>query len=172
VDDIAFVRQIVSDLGTIASIDTKRIYGLGFSNGGGLVYRLGCEMSDTFAAIAPVSAPLVGLCQPQQPVSLLHVHGLEDTVVPYAGGGDIIPGGFPSIEQGINTWMQLDGCTGAAQVETQQSNITHTVYASCRAGTAVELYTVGGADHEWASIQRRLPISKVIWDFFAAHSKA
>jgi len=169
VDESAFIRQILSDLSTIASVDTKRIYGLGFSNGGALMYRLGCEMSDTFAAIAPVSSVLNVPCQPHQPVSVLHVHGLEDTVAPYAGGG---ADGWPAVEPGIATWVKLDGCTGAAQVETQQSIITHTVYASCRAGTAVELYTVGGADHEWPSIQQRLPISKVIWDFFAAHPKA
>jgi polyhydroxybutyrate depolymerase len=171
VDETAFIRQILSDLGTIASIDTKRIYALGHSNGAVLVYRLGCEMSDTFAAIVPVSGHLLVPCQPQQAVSVLHVHGLDDTVAPYAGGGDVVPGGAPPVEQGIATWAQLDGCKGAGQVEQQVSNIAHTVYASCRAGTAVELYTLRGVDHEWPSVQQVLPIPKLAWDFFAAHPK-
>jgi len=171
VDEIAFTRQILADLETIASIDAKRVYALGFSNGGGVVYRLGCEMSDIFAAIAVVSSVGGGPCEPQQPVSLLHVHGLEDTIVPYAGGGDIIPGGFPPIEEVIATWVKLNGCAGTAQVETQQPNITHTFYDSCQNSTVIELYTVGKADHEWGSIHRHLPISKVIGEFFTAHPK-
>jgi polyhydroxybutyrate depolymerase len=42
VDEPAFIRQMLFDLGTIASIDPKRIYALGYSNGGMLAYRLAC----------------------------------------------------------------------------------------------------------------------------------
>ena len=168
VDEPAFVRQMISDLETVASIDTKRIYATGLSNGAGLVYRLGCEMSDTFAAIAPVSGALMySPCQPQQAVSLIHVHGLKDTATPYAGGGRY---NIPPVEQMIATWVQLDGCTGSAQVEQQGSIITHTSYASCQADAAVELYTIGPGGQEWPS-KYVWPASQIIWDFFAAHPK-
>ena len=171
VDETAFVRQILADLGTITDIDMKRIYATGFSNGAMLTYRLACEMSDTFAAIAPVSGVLVySPCQPQQPVSVIHIHGLDDTAVPYAGGSTSIPGGFPPVEDSITTWVQLDGCSGSAQVEQQQNVITHTVYASCQAGTAVEMYTIKYLGHAWPSVYV-LPASQVIWDFFATHPK-
>ena len=45
------------------------------------------------------------------------------------------------------------GTDGAAQAD-KQSNTTHTVYDACRNDTAIELYTVGKADHEWISIAR------------------
>jgi polyhydroxybutyrate depolymerase len=173
VDEAAFVRQILSDLGTITSIDTKRIYATGFSAGGMLSYRLACEMSDTFAAIAPVAGALVySPCQPGQPVSVMQVHGMSDTAIPYAGGVGLFMSGnnvFPPVEQEIATWAQLDGCTGSAQVE-KQGMTTHTIYASCKAGSAVELYTLDALGNNWPS-QYVLPISQMIWDFFAAHPK-
>ena len=171
VDEAAFVRQILTDLEKIAKVDPKRIYATGFSNGAFLVYRLACEMSDTFAAVAPVSGNLLySPCQPQQPVSVIHVHGLADSVVPFADGGNGIPAGSLSGDQSIATWVQLDGCSGSAQVEKQKNIITHSAYTACRANSAVELYTIESQGHVWPSIYV-FPASNVIWDFFSAHPK-
>jgi polyhydroxybutyrate depolymerase len=172
VEEAAFVRQILSDLETIAKLDPKRIYATGFDNGAMLSYRLACEMSGMFAAIAPVAGVVLfyGPCQPQQPISVMHIHGLGDTDVPYAGGG--LPGfgaEYSPVAYGIATWVQLDGCTRSAQVA-KEGIVTHTVYASCRAGTAVELYTIDGLGHKWPTLYGT-PVSKMIWDFFAVHPK-
>ena len=102
VDEPAFIRQILSDLNTIATIDPKRVYAVGLSLGGALAYRLACDMSDTFAAIASVSGPMsYSACQPSQAVSVMHVHGLADAIAPYSGGGlyDVLPA---SPHQGMN----------------------------------------------------------------------
>jgi polyhydroxybutyrate depolymerase len=171
VDEAAFVRGILADLGTIARIDPKRIYATGFSNGAFLSYRLGCEMSKTFAAVAPVAGVLVyDPCRPEQPVSVIHFHGIYDTTVPYGGGGTIIPGGLPSVEVSIQTWVELDGCTGPAQTDKPAKILVHTMYGSCRAGASVELYTIDFFGHTWPLINT-FPASQTIWDFFAAHPK-
>jgi polyhydroxybutyrate depolymerase len=168
IDDTTYVRQVISDLETIASVDPKRIYAIGFSNGGLLVYQLACEMSDVIAGIAPVAGHMVdSSCQPKQPVSVIHVHGGADTAAPYAGGGEL---NLPPVEQVITTWVQLDGCDSSPQVEKLQNIITHTSYASCQAGTAVELYVIEPGGHNWPS-KYVWPASQVIWDFFAAHPK-
>ena len=175
IDDIAFVRQMLADLGTIFRIDPKRIYAVGFSNGGMFSYRLACEMSDTFAAIAAVSGPLFfSPCQPQQPVSVVHVNGLADRQVPYTGDVGTPPFYgifFPTVEQGIANWVQSDGCSGAAKVE-KKGFVTHTAYDSCRAGSAVELYTIDGGAHAWPNPYAFPNASnQMIWDFFKAHPK-
>ncbi len=168
VDDIAFVRQILLDLRTIVSVDPSRIYATGFSNGGAFTYRVGCEMSDVFAAIAPVSGGEVfGLCQPKQPTSLLVVHGLADPTIPYAGGG---ANNAPAVEQVIDAWKQLDGCTGTAQVDEPVKTVKHSAYVSCQSGTAVELYAIDQGSHDWPS-EQLLPASQIIWDFFSAHPR-
>jgi polyhydroxybutyrate depolymerase len=172
IDEVALVRQVISDTETLVKIDPKRVYAAGFSNGALLSYYLACEMSDTFAAIAPIAGVLqYDSCQPQQSVSVIHFHGLSDTAVPYAGGGTI-PGtnqAFPPVEQSIATWVGLDACAESPQVE-QSGILTHTSYASCQNGTAVELYTIQGIGHSWPS-QYVVPVTQIIWDFFKAHPK-
>jgi polyhydroxybutyrate depolymerase len=172
IGESAFVRQIISDLGSIARIDSKRIYASGFSNGAMLSYQLACEMSDTFAAVAPVAGVLLfSPCQPSQPVSIVDFHGLNDNVVPFAGGGTVPRTGkpFPPVEQSLATWASLDGCMNVSTTD-QSGLVTHIVYRSCKNGSAVELYTVQGIGHNWPS-QYVVPASQMIWDFFKAHPK-
>jgi poly(3-hydroxybutyrate) depolymerase len=52
---------------------------------------------------------------------------------------------------------------------TQDGNVTHTVYAPCTDGTAVELYALDGVGHAWPFVE--LQSSRVIWEFFEAHPK-
>jgi poly(3-hydroxybutyrate) depolymerase len=48
--------------------------------------------------------------------------------------------------------------------------MTHTVYTSCQAGTAVELYAIELLGHMRPETYV-LPVSQVFWDFFVAHPK-
>jgi polyhydroxybutyrate depolymerase len=173
VDEAAFIRQILTDLGSVAKIDPKRIYAAGFSMGGMLAFKLGCEMSDTFAGVASVAGSMIyEPCQPDQPVSVFQVNGKADTLVPYDGGvGGFMTGitDFPAAEQVRDTWAQLDGCTGTPQTEDQGVAIL-TAYDTCQDGTAVELYTMDALANNWPT-QYVLPVSQMIWDFFAAHPK-
>jgi polyhydroxybutyrate depolymerase len=172
IDEATFVHQIIADLGTLATIDPKRTYAAGFSNGALLAYRLACEMSDTFAAVAPVAGALVtDPCQPGQPVSVIHFHGLVDPVIPYAGGATVQSTGqpYPPTEQSVATFAQLDGCAATPTVETA-AIYTHTTYTGCKNGAAVELYAVKGVGHMWPT-KYIVPASQIIWDFFTAHPK-
>lgn len=170
IDDSAYVREILLDLSTIANIDPQRIYAVGFSQGGQLAYRLACDMSDTLAAIVSVSGGMeYDACQPSEAVSILHVHGLIDGTAPFSGGGIYQPS---PVENGIDAWVQFDDCTGSPLVETQNEGyrlITHTAYASCQGNTTVELYIVESGAHDWPS--HFMPISEIIWGFFATHPK-
>ena len=55
VDDVAFIRDLVAKLRSELSIDPKRIYAGGISNGAMMASRLACDMTDTFAAIGTVA---------------------------------------------------------------------------------------------------------------------
>jgi polyhydroxybutyrate depolymerase len=167
VDEPAFIRQILLDLDTFTNIDPKRIYAMGHSQGGMVVYRLGCEMSDTFAAIASVAGlHLLSDCNPTQEVSVIHFHGLSDSFVPFSGGGKF---DFPSVEEGIETWVELNNCVSFVTEEDEENGVTHITHAPCQAGTAVELYTFDPGGHDWP--RTKVPASEIIWDFFAAHPK-
>lgn len=173
VDDQAFIRQIIADVEAITPVDPDRVYAAGFSNGALLSFRLACEMSDVFAAVAPVAGVLVtDPCQPQEPVSIIQMHGMADTAVPYEGGQNPLAAvRFPPVEESLARWVQLNGCSGTPQVE-QDGIVTRTTYDSCQPGITVELYALDHLGHSWPSQYITTPsMSEVIWEFFAAHPK-
>jgi len=57
-DDMAFFRTMLDFIEANYSVDTRRIYASGFSNGGGMTSRLALELSDRFAAIAAAAGTL------------------------------------------------------------------------------------------------------------------
>src|SRR5271166_5796614 len=81
-DDIAFVRALIARLIATDRIDPQRVYATGMSNGGFFSYRLGCELSNQIAAIAPVAAtmpvPLDQSCRPARPVPVIAFNGTDD----------------------------------------------------------------------------------------------
>jgi polyhydroxybutyrate depolymerase len=184
IDDVGFVRAIIADLQTVVTVDPKRIYATGISNGGMMAYRLACELSDMIAAIGPVAATQnISACTPLQPVSVIHFHGTADQIIPYEGG----PGAkslaginFIGARAALNFWVQADGCT--AQTQTQQAgNVAHDVVAPCAQNTAIELYSITGGTHSWPGGQKsrefgeeptqEVSATELIWAFFAAHPK-
>ena len=171
--DVEFVRKILEEVKAIVPIDPKRIYASGFSNGGFFAYRLGCEMADTFAAIAPVAGALIlDPCTPSQPVSLIHIHGDQDTTVPFSSDqGNFVVSGkiFPHAEQGIALWAGFDGCDSGPR-EKVTKLFTHTYYTGCASGTEVEVYLYKDQAHEWFNSDLT-PINDLIWKFFEDHPK-
>jgi polyhydroxybutyrate depolymerase len=57
-DDIKFLKQIITELNERFNVDNKRIYLVGFSNGGKMAGRCAVEMSDLFAAIVESAGTL------------------------------------------------------------------------------------------------------------------
>ncbi|HYQ42086.1 MAG TPA: Ricin and poly(3-hydroxybutyrate) depolymerase fusion [Polyangiaceae bacterium] len=87
--DIAFTKAMLADVKGKYCVDSARIFSVGFSYGGMMSFALGCEMSDTFRAIAPMSGALYSdpSCKGTGPhVAMWGSHGLNDTVVPIDNG--------------------------------------------------------------------------------------
>ena len=182
VDDVGFVRAIISEVSTSLNIDPKRIYATGFSNGAILVYRLACEMSDQIAAIGPVSATQavedLPNCQPARPVPIIHFHGTDDEPNPYDGGETPAGAHFISVEDAMRFWTEMDGCPAQPQ-QTESGSILHDVYAPCESGAAVELYTIEGGLHAWPggeAVSARMgeptmeiSATALLWEFFVAY---
>jgi polyhydroxybutyrate depolymerase len=179
-DDVDFVRAILRDLAAVVPIDRTRIYATGISMGGVFSYRLACEMSDTFAAVAPVAATMVEpSCQPRSPVAVLHIHGSADDRIPIAGGEGMMTASgrtWPAPQQAISFWAQVDACTGPGSSVAQGPATTCSTFGRCRA--TVEYCVVAGGAHSWPGGEGRLsqssasfPASETIWQFFAANPK-
>jgi polyhydroxybutyrate depolymerase len=193
VDDVGFTRAAIDDLSRRARIDSRRIYATGISNGGMMAYRLGAELSDRIAAIAPVEAVLVVSTNgPSRPVPLMAFNSLDDSYVPYGGGfgrsgNRAHPSPFPPVDPVIARWRGFDKCPetprvgkslkGAAGSADAKNAATPYTWGPCAQASEVVLWKLSGSGHVWpgaTSNPRRLlgPGTNVIdaneqmWDFF------
>lgn len=190
IDDVAFTRMMLDDISKEASIDKKRVFATGVSNGGMMAYRLASELSDRIAAIAPVSGTMgTRNCHPKCPVSVMHIHGTEDEYIPFNGGmGKGFSGtDFYSVDHSIQAWVKANRCDKEPKVEKipdtakDGTSITLKTYGSGMEGTEVVLVAVEGGGHTWPGLRTRLPelgkstsnisANDVIWDFFVKHPK-
>lgn len=55
VDDVGFIAALIDELARSDGIDPERVCVAGFSRGGMMAYRLGCELADRLVAIAAVA---------------------------------------------------------------------------------------------------------------------
>jgi polyhydroxybutyrate depolymerase len=187
VDDVGFLVALLDRVQRDDGTDPDRVFVTGISNGGMMAYRLACEASDRIAAIAPVAGTLVlpgGM--PAHPVSLLHVHGLADANVPFAGGlptktAQRNPPRYPPVRDGVQRFATAAGCTGATTTTTAGAVTTET-WTGGAPGTTVQLVTIAGGGHSWPGGRQllraldppstALDATATIWQFFAAHPQA
>ena len=185
IDDVGFITDLVGRLETSLPIDPARVFATGISNGGIMAYRLACETT-LFAAIGPDSATELVGCSGAQPTSVIAIHGLADTRVPFGGGLGSGAGHVdgPPVPQVIASWRTIDHCAGPTA---STAGVVTTSVASCPDGRAVELITIAGAGHQWPGGKRMNPLvaevldldepsealdaTSVVWRFFAAHPR-
>lgn len=89
-DDVGFIADLIDVLVADFAADADRIYVTGLSNGGMMTLRLGCELDEKIAAIAPVIASMPknisATCAPAGPLPVLLMNGTDDPIVPWNGG--------------------------------------------------------------------------------------
>lgn len=156
-DDVGLVAKILDAIQSEFPVDSQRLYLLGVSNGGMMTLRLGCNLSDRFAAIAPIIGQLAPgyACGPTEDLPMLHLFGGQDETVRYDGkaGSD---DGF-SYTSAIDTaaeWASAMECSSGPhpwQNEiTQQAGLTCTAYSDCRSdGHEVVSCMDPDGGHEW-----------------------
>ena len=177
--DMDFFNELLIFLQREIRIDPDRIYATGMSNGATMVNRLGCDMSDTFAAIAPVSGGHVAFdrCKIDQPISVLIFHGTDDPTIPYAG----VENDVPPVHLWVEAWAERDGCDPTPVVSHPHTSVTKETWMNCSEEVEVTFYTLEGGGHTWpgaplnatlGSIFLYINATDVIWDFFEAHPRS
>jgi len=190
VDDVKYTNAVIDDLIALADgkVDEKRIFASGFSNGAGMTFRVGVELADRIAAIAPVSNMLlVSADKLSYPVSLLLIFGTADPIVPITGAKGAFGKGVtarPSAEESWQTWAKLLNCTDSAPSTIyDKDGVKGMAYTACDGGAEPEFYTVKGMGHAWPGGRGFLPATLVgpssnainatdiIWTFFMKHPR-
>ncbi len=162
VDDIAFVRAMLDDMTEVVNYDPRRVYATGFSNGAKLVFRLACELSGRFAAIATIGATISvpeSQCRPARLPPLLHFHGSKDEFAPYEGGQSARePAGMQrSVRETIRIWLDRDECAGEPQPVYQKGSARCVNYSACRRRADITVCTIEGMGHQWPGAQAAFP---------------
>ena len=161
-DDVGFIRNLIDRLVAGGEVDPRRVFVTGMSNGAAMAQRVACELADRVTAVASVSGSLlVESCVPSRPVSVLEIHGTEDSVIPFRGGFTSGLGAFPSTMSVMETWERVDGCADPAVV-TRSGSTTTSSWGACHSGAVVMLAAIAGGKHVWFG-----PATKTSWDFFS-----
>lgn len=183
VDDVGFIQKVVADIKSKANVDPKRVYANGMSNGGMMAYRLACELTDTFAAIAAVAGTDGSQhCTPSKPIAILHIHALDDERVLFHGGSGVksqTHANFVSVPDTIHKWVQLNACNPSPQRVLQVSGAYCDVYSACQNNTQVKLCVTDTGGHAWpggskvrgAAGSTAINANDMIWAFYQAHTR-
>jgi polyhydroxybutyrate depolymerase len=158
VDDAGYLRGVIEEALGRFRIDRGRIYVAGYSNGGFMAYRLACDSADYITGIFVLAGGTYKdetLCQPSQPVQILHLHGTGDTTIKY-DGGSAYPGApeHPGALESIETWATYNGCEpGAVMLDASEvdavtvETASVTGFNNCPQDGQVELWTLPDAPH-------------------------
>ena len=166
-DDVGYANQMIKLVAQRHAIDTRRIYLMGMSNGGLMLFRLSQQLDLPVAAIASVagSMPAGSLCAaPIRPTSLLMINGSADPLVPFEGGavhfGTAEMGTLMSVQDTLMLWRRLDQIDAEPHVDQfarlqpsePRTSATRTVWGDDPKGLQVELIRIEGGGHTEPSI--------------------
>lgn len=146
-NDINFILAIIDEMYKSYGIDRDRVYLSGFSMGGMMTYYAATQIADKIAAFAPVSGFLMSgpNTNSSRPIPLIHIHGADDTYVPYS-----------SVQTHIDAWVKRNGCiTPAVVTKPYPANVPTSLsvkkyYGPGKDGVEVVFIGVAGVGH-WYS---------------------
>jgi polyhydroxybutyrate depolymerase len=158
-DDSGYLKRVLDTIASRCNVDPRRIYLVGWSNGGFMAYRMACDHAKSISAIASLSGATFYEeedCQPQAPVHVLEIHGTSDDVV-YYDGGFRMAAPYPGAVQTVETWAGYNRCSllpeeipNALDLELEIAGEETSIsrYSEgCRPGSSVELWTMEGGWH-------------------------
>lgn len=191
IDDIGFVKKVLADLEETVTVDKKRLFATGMSQGAMLCYRMACnkDLSARIAAIAPVSGVMTvdpKDCNASRPVPVIHFHGQEDQVIPYAGGlAKRAPRSenvnWPSVASTLASLRKKNGIADKPADEQTVGKARHERYTG-KSGVDIELWTLEDGGHTWpggnapavlgfvlGKTNRDISANEKMWAFFEKH---
>ncbi|MEM7038534.1 MAG: PHB depolymerase family esterase [Bacteroidota bacterium] len=183
--DVDFIRVVIDSIAAEFGVDRRRVYATGMGQGGFMVHRLACELSDKIAAVAAVGASIPDsaafYCANNRPVPIMMIHGRADSVIKWPGE----PGLWPGIDDLVDFWGTRNNCSSAPTITNlpdlvnEGSTITSHHYA-CGGSSEVILYEVINGGSAWPGAIDSLPNSGIInqdinaaveiWNFFRRHA--
>jgi polyhydroxybutyrate depolymerase len=193
VDDVGFIRELMEFFEHTHSSSLLKNYAAGMSNGGLMVFRIACDLSEKLNAIAVVDAAMpvsiAKTCKPKNPLSLLLIEGRNDPYLPWSKNY-MIELGMPVIAtlspiETFNFWAWINKVNVPSVfwlIPLRIYDGTY-VYKQSKKTNSLEMrmYTIFGGGHTWPGAEQYLPenmygktshnvyASPSIIDFFWGH---
>jgi polyhydroxybutyrate depolymerase len=192
VDDKVFFVALLDAIAKRVPIDPDRVYVIGHSNGAGMAFQLGAELSDRFASIAAYA----GYCwlpepKPAHPRSTFFLVGTDDPLTPLEGGGVRPPWGatrpVPSVADSLARWAKGLGCPTEPEVLSDKDGVKKMRYGPAKNGVALTAWYIDGQGHLWPGGSEpvlptvanvvfgpsgdKVNATDVIWDFFKQYKR-
>jgi polyhydroxybutyrate depolymerase len=88
VNDLGYLAEVITTLTAQGLTTPRQVWLVGHSNGAMMSYRFACTRPNLVGGVVALAGVLViPSCPDSRGVRILHVHGLEDPIVPIQGGG-------------------------------------------------------------------------------------
>ena len=158
-DDTGYLSRLVEKVKSAYSVDPKRVYFIGHSNGGFMSHRMACDHADLVSAIVSLAGMVTSkpeMCKPARAVTVVQIHGTKDETISYDGGFN---GGqpYPSAVDTVAFWRKQNGCAEQPDASVAPLDLERelggaetavTRYrAGCRDGSRVELWSIKDGKH-------------------------
>ena len=180
-DDIAFVKAMITKIKSDYNIDENKIFATGMSNGGLFSYRLACEMTDVFKAIAAVAGTDNTIdCKPSKPISILHIHAQNDDRVLFNGGAGFEKNKdqvteFISVNDSVSKWVKFNQCQTTPKRALSVKGAYCDEYVGCKDNVKVKLCVTDSGKHSWPGGEKErgdeppsqsITANEMMWEFF------
>ena len=178
-DDAGFINSLLEKLKLELSLNSKKVYATGFSNGGQLAYKLANQYPNKFAAVSAVAGVLQDFpFNPARKVPVIHFHSYQDATAPYSGGFSDAPNinlEFPSVESTLQLIADNYNCEIAKEaIFTNPNTYDFFRYSDCDDNVQIELYVSQDGGHTWPGgqafanmeVTNHFNASTLMWEFF------
>ena len=162
--DVEYIKAVIEDVKKKYSVDSKRIYCCGFSNGGMMTYALSNTCADIFAAFASISGFQMNEFHfrhtGSRPVPFLHIHGKADDFVKYSL--------MPTI---VDEMVARIGANPVPVKTNVSGKYTKSVYEAAENSFPYVYYEIDGMQHnDFTSNTPEGNSAKTMWNFFKQYT--
>jgi polyhydroxybutyrate depolymerase len=179
IDDVGFLREVIARVERQATVDPRRVFVTGMSNGAMMAWKLACGAPEV-RAIAPVEGTdMTPNCRPSHPVPVIEFHAADDDHVPFNGGAGVGPSHavMTSVPATQAKWVAIDRADPALKRVLTVPGAHCDLHSPGRGGAPVELCVTDTGGHSWPgggdqqgrkAPSHAISANDLMWNFFSS----
>lgn len=169
-DDVEFFSLMVNSLVPGGIFNLNRIYGVGISNGAGIINKI-AKQTTYFQGIAPLISQQTlstGDIVPSKAATVFQLNTLDDGLVPVNGGSGLANTVFMSAQASAENWASNFNCVmdpNNRVLVWGDYDVEEFTFSGCTENKKVRYFLVANAGHS-VSFGNDVNLYDLIWAFF------